>query len=295
MVTAVSLPHQFIVKTHSTTLEKVKTMTLRFITPAVVGALILGTVLGGSGLYFYEQHNKPAPAPVVAEHKVTATYLTADNASTLINAKVSGGTIASAEPSKPVLVVMCAEPACEQSALNLTGVQKDLDGKVTVVALDPYAQKPLASSIEEDLVGPAVVEQIGQSVLVQILQSNNIQPTDENIQKIVSDPRFQQMTERQAASNPLLKPVYPKVFLFSDGDFKMVAGALGVTSEENLVKFSNAALQGLAKMKAAQAEELKAQTDAVKAAAKPDLKALAAPQQTDKAKAPDASADAPKK
>lgn len=271
-------------------------MTLRFITPAVVGALLLGTVFGGGGLFFYEQHNKPAPV-VVAEHKLSATYLTADNAAALINAKVSGGVITAAEPSKPVLVVMCAEPACEQSSLNLTGVQKDLAGKVTVLALDPYAQKDLTSSIEEDIVGPAVLEQIGQGTLVQILQSNNIPPTDENIQKIMSDPRFQQATMRQAASNPLLKPAYPKVYLFSDGDFKMVGGALGLTSEENVVKFTNVALQGLEKMKAAQAATLKEQTDAAKAAAKgPDLKAIAAPPSLEKAKPADATkpADAPK-
>jgi hypothetical protein len=249
-------------------------MSLKFFTPAVtfslLGALALGTIAGGAGGYVYETRNQPA---VVATQKDTATYLTSANAADLLSAKVSDGTIASAAPSKPVLLVMCAHAACESAALDK--VTASMGDKVTVLALDPYAEQKLAHSVESDLAAPAILQSIAMQGAVSVLQQNKVEPTAENVQQIMQNPMFQMMVRQQASSTPLLAPVYPKVFFFSDKDFKMVSGAIGLTSEAQLEKFATAGLDSMKQMQAAEAEAMKAEADAAKAAITPDLKALA--------------------
>lgn len=238
-------------------------------------AAVLALAIGAGGTYAVLHSQNHGSSTSIAASKEEATYLTADNALSLINAKMSGGVIASAEPNKPVLLVMCARSACSDEDLNLVGVTRELQGKITVVALDPYANKQLVQSLFQDNIGQTVMNSIGMQMAIGYVQQQaqlqlqkdpnaKVNP-DELLASVVKDPRFQAAVQQRVSNSPILQPVYPKVFLFRNGDFKMIASAPGLQTKQQLMSFTTQALKAMEEATAAEKKALEDEVAATKA------------------------------
>ncbi|GEM_PF-2809060 len=144
-----------------------------------------------------------------------------------------------AAPARPVLFVECPKEACDSASLNLAAVAKHFQGKVTVVAIDPYAEPKLDATLHAQLIDPPIEQQIAVQMAVQYLQSQKKQVTSTNVQQLLSDPGFIQAVQTQLSQLTLMRPVYPKFYLMSAGTFTLAAAQVGIESETDLETFVN--------------------------------------------------------
>jgi hypothetical protein len=195
------------------------------------------TLVALAGFGLYAQNN----GLLKNDKTPSITWLTSSNvASELSISQTSTGAI-TAKPGQPVLLIECPTEACESSTLNVPAVIKQFEGKVKILAIDPYAQKGLAAALEQSFITSSVQNAIVNTLAEQVAQQkagSGKTITAADVQAVLQDSTFQSQVQ-QVLSSPqtlqqlapslyaLLQPVYPKFFVF-DGSFNLLSAATGI-------------------------------------------------------------------
>jgi hypothetical protein len=147
-----------------------------------------------------------------------------------------------ATPNQPVVLIECVPDSCDDAVLNLKAVIKHYDGKVKIVAVNPYKESQVAQALDQTFVGPGVSQQITLQLAVEVLQSQKKDVNQQNVTALMQNAEFQQLVQQQLAQMPLLQPVYPKFYVFSAKSFELQAAQMGIQTADDLIAFIDAAL-----------------------------------------------------
>lgn len=202
---------------------------------AVTFSILTIAVIAGSYVYA-DRHNL-----FTNDKTPSVTWLTRSNVAEELNIQQSSTGAVTAKPGHPVLLIECPTETCDSSTLNIPAVIKQFDGKVKILAINPYSEKDLASALEQSFIIPsvqnAVVSTLAQSVAQQKAGADAT-ITAAQVQAVMKDSTFQSQAQ-QVLSTPsafeqlapslyaLLQPIYPKFFFF-DSSFQMVNAATGI-------------------------------------------------------------------
>ncbi len=197
------------------------------------------TVISG-GLWYYVQSNGGFVDPA----KPQIMWLNTDNSQAVDELKIqqdAQGNV-TANPDKPVLLVECPREACETADLDLAGVTKALDGKVIVLALDPYADRKFASAFESLFITGQVMQQEETQLAENLLASQGQAPTPDMVASLLSQKQLKDAVDLQAKNTVLMKPAYPKFYLFNAQDFSLVFAGSGISTRSDLLAVVNDSL-----------------------------------------------------
>jgi hypothetical protein len=187
-------------------------------------------------------------------------WLNTDNSQAVDELKIqqdSQGNV-TANPDKPVLLVECPREACEAKDLDLAGVTKALDGKVIVIALDPYADKKFAHAFEKLFITDQVMQHEETQAAENLLSSQGQTPTSDMVASLLAQKQLKDAVDLQAKNTVLMKPAYPKFYLFNAQDFSLVFAGSGISTRSDLLAIVNEALS--AESNAGSASDLAATT-----------------------------------
>lgn len=222
---------------------------------AVTFSILTIAVIAGSYVYADRHHlfdSNGTPS---------VTWLTRSNVAEELNIQQSSTGAVTAKPGQPVLLIECPTETCDSAGLNIPAVMKQFDGKVKILAINPYSEKDLAAALEQSFIIPAVqnavVSNLAQSVAQQKAGADAT-ITAAQVQAVMQDSSFQSQVQQVLASPQafeqlapslyaLLQPIYPKFFLF-DSSFQMVNAATGIdiTSQNELSAYVHDTLAAVA-------------------------------------------------
>ncbi|HEY9788103.1 MAG TPA: hypothetical protein V6D17_22130 [Candidatus Obscuribacterales bacterium] len=177
------------------------------------------------------------------------TWLTRENLENELGLKADASGNVTASPDTVVLIIECVPQSCDAESLNLPRVIKAYDGKVKILALNPYKDPLLTQFVEQQLIAPVIQRQFAMQLALsyaeQFASANNTEVTDALIQSILGDPSFQALYQQQLQQLPILKQAYPKYFIFSAQDFELLAATIAIQMEDDLVSLIDTVLNAL--------------------------------------------------
>lgn len=215
--------------------------------PARAASFVAVFLLFCGALVFYAQSNGGITNPLSG--KASITWLNANNAQKELGLSQDAQGNVKVATTTPVLLVMCTSEMCENEALGLREAIKQFDGKVKIVAVDPYKEKLVADFVAQQLVYPAVVREMAMRAAyqyaLQYSQEKKVPLNEQLVQQIMQDPSFQQYIQGQLAQMPLLQPVYPKFFLLQAKTFSLLSAQIGIESKDVLIEFIEGTLKSV--------------------------------------------------
>ena len=177
------------------------------------------------------------------------TYLTEGNAENLLHIKMGAdgkfSSLPTAGASEAILVVECPTEACEDSGLNLAGVTADFQGKVIVLALDPYKQSTLDQELFADFVKTPVLVPIVKSVVESYLQANNLPETEDSIEAALNQPQVNAVIQQAILHTGGLQSLYPKFLLFTPQGMTLIGAKAGLDDKDAIESWVNGGLAQL--------------------------------------------------
>ncbi len=222
---------------------------------AQVAMFVVLSLVGGAYFVNHARHTaNDTSAPSI-------TWLSRANVGSELSISQAADGSVTAAPATPVLLIECPHATCESTDLNLAAVSKQFDGKVKIVAIDPYEQKSLVQALDQSFLAPAVRQALTGTLAMRVAQSNATDATKvtaEDVQAVMANTQFQDNVKKVLASRALFKqyapelaamvaPVYPKFIVFAakSGDVANAATSANVNTQDDLTAFVSATLASL--------------------------------------------------